>query len=339
MDGEWLCDCQPRQRASHFQTKAETENKGRWFYTCRKRKSDPGSCGFFLWEDIAKGREAGAASSSSRSEPRRNPDTTPSRPPRQMRTASPPPPYRSPNYDRATTPRRKRDRSSAEDDEEFGWPVTASEESLLAREADGAAAHRESPRKAARTDSYTTPHRRRLPWLENNTPNGLPTPNTSHTTHNPFTPNASTSLRNPRMTPSSGRRQDEERILNGYTLPTLDLPTLDSTPTPNRFREAEVDDTDDASLATDIFDALREENVTLDENAEKALKGVIAKHSLRIQGIIKGRDISRLAIRAKDAKITELHHRAATLEAELETEKALVEHLRWEAATGHRSRV
>lgn len=270
--------------------------------------------------------------SGSRNEPCRAPDTTPSRPPRRTRSVSPPPPYKSPTYDRATTPRRKRSGPSAEDDDEFGWPITALDENRLQREADSAAARLESPRKAARTDSYTTPSRRRLPWLENNAPNGLPTPNTTHTAMNPFTTDASASSRNSHMRSSSSRRQDEEDILNGYT-----LPALNSTPTPSRFREANVVDTDDASLAVEILDILREENVNLNEGAKDSLKSVLAQYSLRTQGILKGREISRLAIKAKDAKITELQHRAATLEAELEAEKAIVEHLRWEAATGHRS--
>jgi hypothetical protein len=37
-----------------------------------------------------------------------------------------------------------------------------------------------------------------------------------------------------------------------------------------------------------------------------------------------------LALKAKDAKIAELQHRIDTLEAELETERAIVKHLRWE---------
>jgi hypothetical protein len=42
------------------------------------------------------------------------------------------------------------------------------------------------------------------------------------------------------------------------------------------------------------------------------------------------REISRLALKAKDAKIAELQHRIETLQAELETERAIVKHLRWE---------
>lgn len=53
-----------------------------------------------------------------------------------------------------------------------------------------------------------------------------------------------------------------------------------------------------------------------------------------MQGIAKGRDVIRLQIKAKDARIAEQQHRIATLEAELEAERALVQHLRWERQNG-----
>lgn len=40
------------------------------------------------------------------------------------------------------------------------------------------------------------------------------------------------------------------------------------------------------------------------------------------------REISRLALKAREAKIKELQHRVQTLDAELETERAIVKHLR-----------
>lgn len=77
-DGQWLCmstpannpfqcanlspanhvpwpspgDCSPRRPAPYFQVKKENHNKGKWFYTCDKRK-----CRFFLFDDDAKPRE------------------------------------------------------------------------------------------------------------------------------------------------------------------------------------------------------------------------------------------------------------------------------------------
>jgi hypothetical protein len=44
------------------------------------------------------------------------------------------------------------------------------------------------------------------------------------------------------------------------------------------------------------------------------------------------RDITRKALIAKDSKITELEHRIKTLEAELDTERAIISYLRSEKA-------
>ena len=48
------------------------------------------------------------------------------------------------------------------------------------------------------------------------------------------------------------------------------------------------------------------------------------------QADLNRRDISRLALKAKDARSIELARRIDTLEAELETERAIVRHLRWQ---------
>lgn len=63
MEGQWLCDCNPRLPALYLQVKKESANKGKWFYTCQGRK-----CKFFLWADEAKARERGAVLNNSRSE-------------------------------------------------------------------------------------------------------------------------------------------------------------------------------------------------------------------------------------------------------------------------------
>ena len=66
-NGQWLCDCEPRLPAEHFQVKKEGKNKGRWFYTCQKHESE--RCGFFLWDDDAKPRMEAAVLSNSTTEP------------------------------------------------------------------------------------------------------------------------------------------------------------------------------------------------------------------------------------------------------------------------------
>jgi len=83
-NGIWMCDCNPRLPAEHFQVKKDSPNKGRWFFTCQRSSSnrtknshlhipvnhEAASCGFYLWEDDAKPRMEAAVLNGVRSEPR-----------------------------------------------------------------------------------------------------------------------------------------------------------------------------------------------------------------------------------------------------------------------------
>ncbi|KAK2047020.1 hypothetical protein LZ31DRAFT_551820 [Colletotrichum somersetense] len=53
LEGNWYCNCTPRQQAAHLQVKKKNANHGRFFYKCEKRR---GGCTFFLWEEDAKNR-------------------------------------------------------------------------------------------------------------------------------------------------------------------------------------------------------------------------------------------------------------------------------------------
>ncbi|KAK3675522.1 hypothetical protein LTR78_004605 [Recurvomyces mirabilis] len=66
-EGIWQCNCTPRLPAEHFKVKKEGKNQGRWFYTCQN--SEPKRCGFFLWDEDAKPREEAAVLSGRRTEP------------------------------------------------------------------------------------------------------------------------------------------------------------------------------------------------------------------------------------------------------------------------------
>ncbi|KAK2020198.1 hypothetical protein LZ32DRAFT_597843 [Colletotrichum eremochloae] len=57
LEGNWYCNCTPRQQAVHLQVKKKTANLGRFFYKCEKRR---GGCTFFLWEEDAKNRAEGS---------------------------------------------------------------------------------------------------------------------------------------------------------------------------------------------------------------------------------------------------------------------------------------
>jgi len=112
----------------------------------------------------------------------------------------------------------------------------------------------------------------------------------------------------------------------------LDTVSSATTPTPQRFSHigsvAHRGDID--HLYGDIMKALQTRDVHIGEEAREAVRQVCTLFSRRKQGIMNGREISQLALKARDAKIEELKGRIATLEAELETEKAVVRHLMWE---------
>ncbi|KAF1999357.1 hypothetical protein P154DRAFT_535606 [Amniculicola lignicola CBS 123094] len=327
IDGVWHCECTPRLPSVHLQTKKEGANKGRWFYTCQMPQEE--RCKFFLWEDEAKPREAAAVLNNSRTEPSRPGTniTTPSRPtpsrtqpsPAQ-RVTSPPPPYSV-----EATPSRKRSRTSnADGDFAFEQGDDAFDEEL-----DRVVAAAETPRKSARTEAFTTPARRKLPWQKENDANGLPTPQTDHRASAELfltrfaTPGGSL------LTPSRMTPQDE----SGNT-PRTSTPAVSpfETPTPSRFRDAVSSGSEDAH-ARDVFGVLRQNNVHINNQTEQALRDLFSKHSRTVEGIKKGREVSRLTIKAKEAKVTELQHRIDTLEAEMEAKKAVIEHLKWKSGS------
>ena len=68
--------------------------------------------------------------------------------------------------------------------------------------------------------------------------------------------------------------------------------------------------------------------IPLNQVVEEQLVALLNRHELRTQGIAKGRDITRLAIQSKDKTIAELQARIAGLEAERETSRTVIAHLK-----------
>ena len=106
---------------------------------------------------------------------------------------------------------------------------------------------------------------------------------------------------------------------------TMGLPSPADTPTPQRFKDMRPESLE---LATEVLDGLRDLHIDLSVEAVSFLKEICYKQTLRTQGIAKGRDISRMAIKAKDLQIAELQSKIAALEAERETNRAVIRHLR-----------
>jgi hypothetical protein len=274
------------------------------------QKDDPKRCKFFLWDSDAKPREQSALQNNSRTEPR--PSRTNETPTRPQRAASPPPPYTT----EAASAVRKRNRALVDEDEDdFGFDQG---DAAFGHELDRAMVAAETPRKAAKTESHTTP-RRRLPWdtERSGAASGMPTPQTEPRTKEPF----QTRFAQPGgsfLTPSRFHDEDHRQTMTPASSPF-------DTPTPSRFKDVKPDD-----IVQDVFGLLHEEGITLGTKTESNLKRLLEKHARRAEGANKGREVARLQIKAKDAKITELTHMNNTLQAEVEAAKATMEHMTWE---------
>jgi LysM repeat protein len=362
-DGIWNCECKPRLPAEHFKVKKETKNKGRWFYTCQNQAEK--RCDFFLWHEDAKLREEGAVLNNSRSEPQHrqvsnaqdgwaagrtrtgifaNIDPTATKATHESvgdddattDEGSPPPAYSS----QQAGSKRKAEAADLNqeddyDDELLPWPLTGQEEQDLVAAADSRALPPETPRKAVKTGIYATPvttvqKMRTLPWLQQ-----------------PYKP-ASV----PR-TPSLVTDQQKEYMDSPSKPPTKALPPITEqaygpTPTlqastpktqskspspPNRHRDALANPADkSSSLTNEALATLA--GTSIPPSVLSNLRGILSKHDLKSQGIAKGRDISRLALKAKEAKIMELQARIASFKAEREVDRSVIRSLRLEDKNG-----
>ena len=321
-DGIWHCDCTPRLPAEHFKVKKEGPNTGRWFYTCQQHETQ--RCGFFLWDEDAKPREEAAVLGNSRTEPRREGvqegwTTGRTRAETQQgkglfsRNEAPvaeddestdSAPDSSSETMRAAPNGSKRTARDADLDEYNDWGLHQSDDEDVARAADSIAA--QTPHKAQKTGVYATPAttgRRKLPWLEE-----------------PMTPATSRAPAESYFdTPSKQRLNIKlEEPETPAAPPTLATATTPSPPT--RHKNALFNPNDsDSSLTSEVLSTLSTVNIPPETLSN--LRTILTRHDLKTQGVVKGRDISRLALKAKDAKIVELQARIASLEADWEVER------------------
>ena len=363
-DGIWHCECKPRLPAEHFKVKKESKNKGRWFYTCQNQAEK--RCGFFLWDEDAKLREEGAVLNNSRSEPQQrhvsdvqegwaagrtrtgvfanlDPTATPSTSKAMEEDdattdeGSPPPAYSSQQSGKkrkAEAAGLNDDNDDDYDDELLPWPLTGQEEQDLVVAADNIAPP-ETPRKAAKTGVYATPattvqKARTLPWLQQPAE-----PPTMTRTPSVTTDRQINLLDSPSKPPTKALPPIPEQAY-GPT-PTLQASTPEtpakSPSLPDRHKDALSNPADSSSsLTSDALATLA--GTAIPPSVLSKLRGILSKHDLKSQGTIKGRDISRLALKAKEAKIVELQARIASLEAEREVDRSVIRSLRWEGENG-----
>lgn len=194
-------------------------------------------------------------------------------------------------------------------------------------------------RKVQKTNEFSTPSskRKQSHIEESERAKGLPTPMTGggrvknaseygYNESDPFSTPCSLrtgsgslfGIRSPSHTPQPSHMRQP------------DYPDL---PQASRLREEEDISTVTANpydLTPDILALLQEEGISLPSNTEQKLKNLVGKHAMRVSGIAKGRDITRVALKAKDVKIAELGVRIGQLETEREIDRRVLKGLRAE---------
>ena len=220
-------------------------------YTCQRPESE--RCGFFLWEDDAKPREEGAVLNNSRTEPGAA---------KIHGAQSPPPPYSihgNSNHEKRPV-LKALDKPAVESDDELAFGISSGDEIALSQVADAILC--ETPKKAVKTHSFTTPGKRKFSDMA---VGGLPTPNTN---------------RSPLF--ASRGAGSISRITDDF----LDVVSPHTTPTPSRVKNAlpSVESSDD--IFSNITGALAASNVALNDNAETAVERVCNRYALKNRGLV-----------------------------------------------------
>lgn len=215
------------------------------------------------------------------------------------------------------------------DEDEFGdWSLSADDEAKFADEVEkaDAAEYSETPRKAIKTSHFETPGSKRKREDEM-----LPTP-------------VSGAIK-PNMGVKSSRRDEDVFNTPGSRLKGgmwdgnehSGLRSPSATPTPSRFQDHTIANdagshkaTQSYDIGDEVLELLKDQHI--DDETTSNLRKLLNKHALKISGIAKGRDITRVALKAKDAKIAELQQKITTLETERELDKTIIRHFKSDIA-------
>ncbi|KAF1813630.1 hypothetical protein P152DRAFT_457007 [Eremomyces bilateralis CBS 781.70] len=343
-NGVWHCDCDPRLPAEYFRVRKEGRNQGRWFYTCQQPEGE--RCGFFLWETDAKPREAPAILGDSR-----EPAPAAPSPPRGETMRSPPPPYQPveqtgpgvesehPETNEHSTPSVFRSNGEGSNwrpdqrDDDRHADARSYSRSRNERD-DTTSTHHHSPYETPtgkrKWDAYTRDE-------AGGNGIGLETPITGTTGGRFRDAEASSSPSKRLFVPDSFDLEDDlfpptpSPVRTRGASATAISGSVHTTPSKHAHPSiiGELD-----GIVKDLFHTFQEINAARYDGpnspSAERVKRSLMPWAMRMEGVIRGREVSRLAVKAKDAKIVELSHRITTLEAELETEKAIVQQLKWE---------
>ncbi|PBP26201.1 hypothetical protein BUE80_DR002804 [Diplocarpon rosae] len=215
-----------------------------------------------------------------------------------------------------------------DDDEDFGdWSFSPEDEGYLARrraQTGLGSPSLHTPCKAIKTTEFATPRSKRK--LDEHM---LPTPSTGGRTLASY----DTGRKDEDIftTPSS---RLNTRIWDADERSKLLSPS--ATPTPARHREQiavsesqEFQGTRMAQnydISDEVLELLKDQHIN--DGTAANLKALLSKHAMKICGIAKGRDITRVSLRAKDRKIAELQQKISALEAQRELDRTVIRHFK-----------
>ncbi|CAG8936024.1 unnamed protein product [Penicillium salamii] len=311
-NGIWCCNCPDRPPAARRQTKKEGPNIGKWFWTCAQPMHL--RCSFFLWEADATIREQAAVLANSRSEldPLSLTPTKPKTPGRSNNGLLTPQTerrfYDTPSPKFKLPPQSAKARMISEASEDFGWNDDLDDDEELVKTfcsnntiesfISQPNYHNDPAVKTPRTARVTSPGKRKLFQDQND---GSPDHQSTFAT-----PLSSVSSRTATF-PSSAE--------------------LCSTPTPSKYSDVLSAESafDTSDLAKSLIGILENHEVVLPNKARDEAVSLLNRHDLRTQGIVRGRDMTRLALKKKDTEIANLKERVANLEARRQLDQTLID--------------
>ncbi|PQE24094.1 Zinc finger GRF-type protein [Rutstroemia sp. NJR-2017a BVV2] len=309
----------PRLPAVHFQVKKQGPNNGKWFYTCQEPKES--ACGFFLWEDKARTREIAAVLNDARSEPHT---------PQKTSTLVDPADDKRTLEGHATASNKWMDDLRKKSEDEFGaWPLKEEDEDNIIERVEQVVpgSFPQTPKKPVHSNALT-PGSKRKREDKNNEANALPTPATAQRDEDVFGTPATRRLRGGMW---DGNERSAKRPLLSPSVTPSPFKFKDALATPSETPSALEKKTGrdmhlNYDIAEDVMELLKDQHI--DSEVETKLREMLNRHAMKISGIVKGRDITRVALKSKDSTISELRQKITALESERDLSSAIIKQLK-----------
>lgn len=340
INGVWHCNCDPRLPASHFQVRKDSANKGRWFYCCTNPKET--QCGFFLWDEDAKLREEETLLGNTRTEMEMM-DVTPRAPetPRNERMGNaggwldedPQTPvgiHRTTAYPTPGESRVMRDKSS-----QITPLLERSSPTYKCDPLSGDDFDTQKPRRDGLMLADITARKRKQDFDVESEPSkaqrlGSPPLSRRRFTTKDLAKREASFGRY--TTPSTVRRLDFGTPITSKAaaVPANAQPSyLPTTPTTSRISSL-PDENGNYDITSSVLSILQSASMT--SATRQNVQQTLNSYALRVSGIERGRDITRVALKKKDEKMVELEQKIQQLEQETELDKMIISHFKKDMA-------